>query len=172
MFSWRNIDGVLLSFGGDVVSGSVPATVRGEVGGTVEDLIALRARVLDVLHARTAVQCERERIVEDLTTQATQEVADAVLDAGELRFRFRRAHHSVDFAVDVAADDAHATSARFHLAASVTAAVTHRSSGYFWRFRSSDVILRSDLVSWLSFEFPLFWIFRDFLAIVSFVLCR
>ena len=65
MFSWRNIDGVLLSFRRDVVSGSVPATVRGEVGGAVEDLIALWARVLDVLHARTAVQCERERIVED-----------------------------------------------------------------------------------------------------------
>lgn len=62
----------------------MPSPVGGQVGGAVEDLVALRASELDVDYPRTSVRGQAEGIVVLVLAELADVVSDLVLDLGYL----------------------------------------------------------------------------------------
>lgn len=74
----------------------VPARVGGQVGGTVEELLALFAAVLDVRDPPAAVLGQLERVLVQLLAQLALVGPDAVLDLGHLGPGLVGHHHDVE----------------------------------------------------------------------------
>ena len=79
--------------------------MRRQIGRAIEDFVAFRATVLDVDDARTAMLGQTEGVFEDDAAEATQVVADAIVDLGQLGPRFFRHLHNVESRIDVSRTD-------------------------------------------------------------------
>jgi hypothetical protein len=82
--------------------GFVPASVRSQVGGTVEDFITLGAAILDVYYPGAPVLGQSESVFVELLAEATDVVAYVVLDFGEFGFGLFGDFDDVEGGIDVA----------------------------------------------------------------------
>ena len=83
---------------------AVPASVRGEMSGIAEHLVAVGAREVASDDLRTAVFRQQEGVVEVSLTQATDVGAESVLDPLQLGERLGRHRHHVQARLDVSAN--------------------------------------------------------------------
>lgn len=83
----------------------MPPPVRRQVGGAVEDLVALRTPVFHVHDTGTAVLRQTEGIFIHFPAETADVVANTILYLRQLRFRFFRNLYQVEGGVDVAFAD-------------------------------------------------------------------
>lgn len=80
----------------------VPPSMRRQVCGAVENLIAFRTSVLDVNYSGTPMLSQRESILVHFLAKPADVVADFVFDFGQLGFRLFRDFDQVESRIYVA----------------------------------------------------------------------
>lgn len=85
--------------------GLVPASMRGEIGGAREPLVALRTPVLDVGYPGAPVLGQLKRVLVQLPAELALVRAQPVLDLCELRPRLFGDFNDVEGRIDVSRDD-------------------------------------------------------------------